>query len=105
MVRMASFEFACPHCSERFELENPRAGSHVPCPRCGKTVAIPADLPQADQPAAEEVVSKPASSGRESPVVRLSREEKQRRRQIRSLVWMIGGAVLLAIATILLSRL
>jgi len=102
---MASMEFACPHCSGRFELENPRAGGRVPCPLCGQTIAIPADLPPTEQPAAEKVDSKSAPSGNESLAVRLSREEKHRRRQIRSLVWMIGGAVLLALAAILLSRL
>jgi hypothetical protein len=67
-------------------------------------VAIPADLPKAGPPEAEGANSQ-QSPASESPVVRLSREEKQRRRQVRSLAWMIGGAVLLAVAAILLSRL
>jgi hypothetical protein len=101
---MASIEFDCPHCSRRFELENPRPGGYVPCPLCGQTVAIPADLPETSPPDAESAKSQ-RSPASESLVVRLSREEKQRRRQIRSLAWMIGGAVLLAVAAILLSQL
>ncbi len=42
---MPWFEFACPHCSRRFGLENPPAGQQVDCPECGKPLAIPVDLP------------------------------------------------------------
>ena len=141
MVLMTSIEFVCPHCSGRFELENPPAGGHVACPLCGQTLAIPAELPPADEqtpsaasdanqsefdfvgpgdaeapPLAFDVgelapLTSPSrrrrSKAREDkPVVeRLSREEKERRRQVRSLVWMIGGAVLLVIAVAVLSRL
>lgn len=50
-----------------------------------------------EEPAADEATDKPV-------VVPLGREAKERRRQIRSLAWMIGGVVLLAIAAAVLSR-
>lgn len=141
---MASFELLCPHCSGRFELANPPRGGQVACPRCGRSVAIPADVPKpvaerrvtrskpppsrpkdADEGEAEPVLlpydedeprpeaqppveaSPPVPTSEavhEAPVVRVSREEKARRRQMRSLIWMIVGVVLLAIAVIVLTR-
>lgn len=139
MVFMALFEFVCPHCSGRFDLENPPAGGQAACPLCSRTLAIP-ELPRGDEETGGavddaneievgvvgrcDVEAQPVAfdvgelaplellSGRHrskvrqvEPVVKpLSREEKERRRQIRSLAWMIGGAVLLAIAAAVLSR-
>jgi hypothetical protein len=132
MVIMAVVEFACPHCNEQFELEDPPAGEHVACPLCGGMLAIPADLPAEDAdsgalefvgrddveaaPAAFDVGElapaemlphrrKSAASAPAPAIVPLSREEKERRRQIRTFVWMIGGGLLLAIAAAMLSRL
>jgi hypothetical protein len=134
---MASFEFLCPHCSERFELANPPPGGQANCPRCGRAVAIPSELPEQVSPAIDvpapptpeprpaaveppPVVfdaeamslelgvrqSRPTEPAEDLPRIEpLSREEKERRRQVRNLVWMIGGVVLLAIAALVLSRL
>jgi hypothetical protein len=120
---MASFEFLCPHCSGRFELENPPPGEQTACPLCGGPLAIPPELPEpppappqvqpASAPAEVDVTQfglnvdpsparAPGVVSREEP---LSREEKERRRQVRSLIWMIGGVLLLAVAAIVLSRL
>lgn len=135
---MASIEFACPHCSGRFELANPPAGEHVACPLCRQMLAIPAELPEPEedsvgaQARAEETefavlragevkappiafdvgkrsarpaLDVPSLAREDKPVAEsLSREAKEHRRQIRSLVWMIGGAVLLAIAAAVLAR-
>ncbi len=130
---MASFQFACPHCSRPFELENPQAGAVVACPACGESLALPAQLPAALAPddqgaefAPPEVTNEEsvplafdlgeppplrrgAAAPRKSPATpagrQLSREERMRRQQVRSLVLMIGGVVVLAIAVIVLSRL
>lgn len=128
MSDMAVVEFVCPHCSGPFELENPPLGERVACPQCGGMLEIPAELPgdDADEDearATDDSESQPTAFDigelapaemlphhrstvhHERPIRQLSREEKQRRRQIRSLVWMIGGGVLLAIAVAVLSRL
>ena len=114
---MTSIEFVCPHCSGRFELGNPPAGEHVACPLCKGMLAIPAELPHPDTeegpfevgelaPAELQVHRRKPAAHDEAPLVApLSREQKEHRRQIRSLVWMIGGGALLAIAAAVLSRL
>jgi hypothetical protein len=134
-MHMASYEFLCPHCSGRFALANPPPGGRAACPLCGQTLAIPAELPESlpaprgpaaaaqetrqEEPeapslafdvdaAARELASRRKRGERpvEAPrIVPLSRAEKERRRQVRSLIWMIGGVLLLAIAAIVLSRL
>ena len=81
-------------------------------------LAIPAELPRQDTDegaldfvgelaAAESPARRRTSAAhQEAPVVEpLSRQEKEHRRQIRSLVWMIGGGLLLVIAVAVLSRL
>jgi DNA-directed RNA polymerase subunit RPC12/RpoP len=132
MVFMSVVEFVCPHCNERFEFENPPAGEHVACPLCGGMLAIPAELPTEDTAAGDfdfvgrddgETAAGAFDVGELAPtemlphrrksaaveklpaVVPLSREEKERRRQIRTVAWMIGGGLLLAIAAAVLSRL
>jgi hypothetical protein len=126
---MASYEFLCPHCNGRFELANPPPGGRVACPLCRQTLAIPTELPEPVPAATEptqpveaevrplafdvdtasrelEARRKARERADEAPrIVPLSREEKERRRQVRSLIWMIGGVVLLAIAAMVLSRL
>ncbi len=115
---MTSIEFVCPHCSGRFELENPPAGGRVACPSCKGMLAIPAELPQPDtdegafdfvgERAPRELLvhRRTSAAQQEAPIVEpLSRAEKEHRRQIRSLAWMIGGGALLAIAAAVLSRL
>lgn len=131
MVLMTLIEFVCPHCSGRFELEDPPAGESVACPLCGQTLAIPAELPQDDTddgafdfvgrddvegpPLAFDVGElapaellphrrTPAAHDEPPAVVPLSREQKEHRRQIRTLVWIIGGGILLAMAAAVLSR-
>ena len=47
---MPWFEFACPHCSQLFRLENPPAGQQVECPDCGNVLALPAELPSPAAP-------------------------------------------------------
>ncbi len=42
---MPSFEFACPHCSWRFRLENRATNELVACPKCGQSLAIRDELP------------------------------------------------------------
>jgi hypothetical protein len=140
MTLMALVDFACPHCSGQFQLENPPLGGQVACPLCRQMLAIPSELPPdvADSDAAAPVTSPSESETGEHPHVEtreieldvadtaghvpraqrrtrlgdervavepLSRIQKEHRRQVRSLVWMIGGAVLLAIAAAVLSRL
>jgi hypothetical protein len=134
---MAVVQFVCPHCSGRFELASPTPGGQAACPRCGRSLAIPAELPAAADGAADDAAAfvprspepdspapelafdpgelsgwlparreaGPAATPVERPVVHLTREEKEHRRQRRNLIWMIGGVILLAIATIVLSRL
>jgi hypothetical protein len=129
---MALVEFVCPHCSGRFGLENPPAGEHVACPLCRGTLAIPAELPPPDADegkmdfvARDDVEAPPlafdvgelapakllarrrTSAARDEPpaIAPLSRDKKEYRRQIRTLVWIVGGGIVLAVAAALLSRL
>ena len=140
---MPGFEFACPHCSRRFALENPPAGEQISCPECGQPLAIPAELPAPSDeslgaasesgtldfirptlsmgsgkgdpksptvpPAGEPRLTTPAESPEATATPRvvrqLTRQEKEARRQRRSLILMVGGLVLLIVALIVLSRL
>jgi hypothetical protein len=134
---MALTQFDCPHCSGVFQAENPPAGQAVTCPRCGKPVKLPDELPPpapdsdppwaiGELPAGErsEIAAEPtapfipfdfrgdvpgSARGRRPPkkraVVRtLSPQEKKRSRRVRSVVLMISGLVVLAIAVVVLSR-
>jgi hypothetical protein len=38
---MATFHFACPHCSQRLEAPVEAAGSNLSCPACGKVFQLP----------------------------------------------------------------
>lgn len=126
---MPQYRLACPHCSHTFALENPPAERQVSCPACGQALALPEHLPAASQPpgptssfegaadlaptvtspadvaAPPSIVDQGPAAPAVGPVRHLSREEKVQRRQTRSLVLMIVGVVLLAVAAVVLSRL
>jgi hypothetical protein len=128
---MALFQFACPHCSGQFQVQDPPAGEAIACPHCGRGVALPAELPPPadvveappDLPLPTDGITLPfdvhepptpsaAQPSRASAqVVRpparapLSREERERRRTIRNLLLMLTGLVVLVVAALVLSRL
>jgi hypothetical protein len=126
---MAPVAFSCPHCSGRFEAENPPAGTAVACPHCRGAVSPSDDAagaaredplaflsPPADStaPLVPFDLDEPKSIARRAArrdrgrlprqVRRLSREEKARRRARRNLVLMTLGIVVLVVAAVLLSR-
>lgn len=129
---MALFQFACPHCSGQFQVQDPPAGQAIACPHCGRGVALPSELPPpadaveappAPPPSPEDGVTLPfdvheppalptgqasrASAHVLPPPARapLSRDERERRRTIRNLVLMLAGLVVLVVAALVLSRL
>lgn len=128
---MSLVRFVCPHCSGSFELENPPAGEQVACPLCQGTLAIPAELcedegvelefdfvdsdgveapPMAfdvgELATGELLPHRRTAAARHKPAIApTDRAAKEHRRQLYSLVWMIGGGILLAIAVAVLSRL
>ena len=126
---MELFQFACPHCSEPFEVEDPAAGGEIACPFCGEPVALPDELPSGvseigDLEGPKEELAAPAGEPSPAPFIpfdfrdastsglrprgstrkRLTRSERLHRQQRRSLVMMVLGLAVLFIAVLVLNR-
>ncbi len=126
---MALFQFACPHCSGQFQVQDPPAGQAIACPHCGLGVALPSELPppadavetppesprstdgielpfELDEPAPAMPPSPLAGAPVVLPQTRapMSREDRERRRTIRNLVLMVTGLIVLVAAVLVLSR-
>jgi hypothetical protein len=76
---MALFQFACPHCNQPFEIEDPPAGQAVHCPHCQDLVGLPDELaPALYEPArAADTSSEAERAEPESPFANIDfRDER-----------------------------
>ncbi len=125
---MVLVQFACPHCTEQFTLENPPPGATILCPHCGLKIGIPDVAPPPVETIAPTAAPDAAATGvpldflseepasgdrrgqfdrpRIRPTVRpLDRAARRQRQQWQSLAVMVLCLVVLAIAVVVLGRL